>query len=88
MQIIEEWCDKSEFTPDCDENKVKRTDGPKPPSSVSWMQIPYPLTSALSTRLAAHEEGTWTFPKDLIPTICEGTVLRVCMYMWLRYACI
>jgi len=25
--------------------------------------------------LAVHEEGTWTFPKDLIPTIREGTVL-------------
>ena len=45
FHIFEEWCDKSEFTPDCDENEVKRTDSPKPPSSVSWMQIPYPLTS-------------------------------------------
>lgn len=78
IQIFEEWCDKFEFTPDCDENEG--TDSRKPPSAVSWMQIPYPLTSMLAMRLAAHEEGIWTFPKELIPTINEG-ILQLCAYV-------
>ena len=37
----------------------------------------------LAMRLAAHEEGTWTLPKELIPTINEGIC---CSYVRLDQA--
>jgi len=68
---FEEWCSQSEFTPDPDTD-TSNAHVQESPSGVSWIKVSYPFSENLRKHVAAHEEGKWTFPIHLIPSVKPG----------------
>ena len=69
IQIFEEWCSRTEFTPDSD---TRTGSTHEPPSAISWVKIPYPLSESMRKCVGAHEEGKWEFPIHFIPSVASG----------------